>query len=72
VDTDAERRLYQRLNDDRNPALADKLAALHGGSPFFAGVGALHMIGTQALPALLRARGFQVERILFDPLPKTP
>ena len=55
----------KRLNEDRNPLLADRLAALHGGTTFFAGIGALHMTGPQALPRLLAARGFQVQRILF-------
>lgn len=66
LETPAERRLFRRLNDGRNPAIADKLAALHaGGERFFAGVGALHMTGPQALPVLLRARGFQVTRVPF-------
>jgi uncharacterized protein len=55
-----------RLNDDRNPAIADRIAALHGeGKNVFAAVGSLHMTGAQALPALLQARGFQVERVAF-------
>lgn len=69
-DTEAERRFYAKLNDGRNPALADKLAALHAGQRFFAGIGALHMTGAQALPDLLRARGFDVQRVRFDPLPR--
>lgn len=65
ADTEAERRMYERLNDGRNPPMADKLAALHTRGSFFAAVGALHMTGTQALTDLLRARGFQVERVRF-------
>jgi uncharacterized protein YbaP (TraB family) len=66
LDSEVERRYFQRLLDERNPPIADKLAALHaGGSRFFAGVGALHMTGPQALPALLRARGFRVARVPF-------
>lgn len=68
--TPAQRRFNRRLNDERNPALADQLAALHGaGQRFFAGVGALHMTGPQALSGLLRARGFEVRRVQFSAQP---
>jgi len=68
LDTPEERRYLQRLNDERNGPMADKLAALHAsGRRFFAAVGALHMTGPQALPRLLQARGFLVQRILFTP-----
>jgi uncharacterized protein len=61
---DAERAFLARLNDDRNPALAERIAALHArGDAVFAAVGALHMTGARALPALLRERGFTVERV---------
>lgn len=65
---DAEdKALMQRVNDGRNPALADGIAALHGqGRRVFAAVGALHMTGAQALPRLLAERGFQVERVAFS------
>lgn len=60
----AERALLARVNDERNPALADGIAVLHEhAAPVFAAVGALHMTGEQSLPALLRRRGFSVERI---------
>jgi uncharacterized protein len=66
VKTDDDRAALRMLNDERNPALADKIAALHaGGKRVFAAVGALHMTGAQALPALMAARGFRVERIEF-------
>ncbi|MEJ6021553.1 TraB/GumN family protein [Ramlibacter sp. PS4R-6] len=65
--TDLDRAMMRRMNDDRNPAMADKMAALHGeGTRFFAAVGALHMTGPQSLVTLLRARGFDVQRVAFD------
>lgn len=64
--TDAERAELKRLLDDRNPQLADRIAALHaGGASVFAAVGALHLFGAHALPRLLAARGFAVERVEF-------
>ena len=56
----------RRLIDDRNPALADAIDALHKkGRSVFAAVGALHMIGPAGLPELLRQRGYRVERVAF-------
>lgn len=64
VATDADRAWLKRLNDDRNPNLADRIAALHAeGRAVFAAVGVLHMTGPQALPRLLAERGFTVERV---------
>jgi len=67
MNTPDDKALITALNDDRNPAMADRIAALHGeGRRLFVAVGALHMTGPKALPALLRARGFQVERVAFQ------
>jgi uncharacterized protein len=66
VKTDDDRAMLAALNDERNPALADRIVALHGeGQRLFVAVGALHMTGPKALPALLEARGFRVERVEF-------
>jgi uncharacterized protein YbaP (TraB family) len=64
--SDADREFMRKLNDQRNPHLADGIAAQHGqGKRVFAAVGALHMTGPQSLPLLLAQRGFKVERIAF-------
>ncbi len=60
----ADRRELRRLNDNRNPAMAARIKALHdGGARALIAVGALHMTGPQALPLLLKRMGFQVERV---------
>ena len=63
LNTPTEREAYARLVDGRNPGMADALENLHGQMAVFAAVGALHLVGPQGLPALLRARGFVVERL---------
>jgi len=63
-----ERALMRRLNDERNPAMAERIDALHrDGKRVFVAVGALHMTGPQGLPKLLRERGYSVERVAFSP-----
>ena len=64
VDTPAERALAERVIDQRNHVLAERIDALHAkeGSSFVA-VGALHMAGPSGLPALLKARGFTVKQV---------
>lgn len=65
VQDDDDRRQLHRLNDERNPALAARVDALHReGRRLFVAVGALHMTGPQSLPRLLAERGFSVERVL--------
>jgi len=64
--TAADRSEMKRLLDERNPGLADGIAALHaGGGRVFAAVGSLHMIGPQGLPVLMAQRGYRVERIIY-------
>jgi hypothetical protein len=63
---EADRAFLRRLNDERNPHLARGIAELHlRGRRVFAAVGVLHMTGPQALPRLLQAQGFVVERVAF-------
>ncbi len=64
---DRDRAAFARLNDQRNPHLAARIAELHGRDlKVFAAVGALHMTGPQALPRLLQALGFAVERVVLS------
>ncbi len=64
ADTEAQRALLRRLNDERNANLARGIDALHAqGRSVFAAVGALHMTGPQALPKLLAQRGYAVQRV---------
>jgi uncharacterized protein len=66
VKTEDDRAMFKALNDERNPAMAERIEALHGeGQRLFVAVGALHMTGPKALPVLLKARGFRVERVDF-------
>ena len=66
--SDADRQAMKVLIDDRNVLLAARIDALHGtGHAVFAAVGSLHMIGPQGLPALMRGRGFRVDRLVPAP-----
>jgi hypothetical protein len=57
--------LYAALLQRRNLAWADQLAheLTTGSGVELVNVGALHMVGADGLPALLAARGFEVERV---------
>ena len=66
IKTASDRAALARLLDERNPGLADGIAALHArGERVFAAVGSLHMIGPLGLPALMAQRGFTVEPVAF-------
>lgn len=56
--------LQRVLLDGRNPALASGLEKLlKSETTSFAGIGILHLIGEGGVPALLRRRGYKVERV---------
>lgn len=59
---------FIRLNDARNPGLAEGIAARHSqGQSVLAAVGALHLSGEQSLLKHLSRRGFVVERLHPSP-----
>ncbi len=65
--TDADRRFLKRINDDRNTGLAASIDKLHHeGRRVFAAIGALHMVGPNAVPKLLADMGHKVERVAFE------
>lgn len=64
ADTPEDRAFLTRLNDDRNPPMAERIDALHrSGKRVLVAVGSLHMIGSRGLPKLLAQRGYVVERM---------
>lgn len=64
MNSDTEREMMKRLLDGRNPNLAGRIDALHkSGRNVFAAVGSLHMFGQNSLPALMKQRGYRVERV---------
>jgi uncharacterized protein YbaP (TraB family) len=57
-------RLYEVMLKNRNEAWARALTVeMRGNGVELVNVGALHMVGKDGLPALLKARGFEVERV---------
>ncbi|HVL77510.1 MAG TPA: TraB/GumN family protein [Noviherbaspirillum sp.] len=55
---------HRVLLDERNPLMADKVEILlKERESSFVAVGLLHLIGKNGLPALLRQRGYSVERV---------
>ncbi|MBI5259184.1 MAG: TraB/GumN family protein [Burkholderiales bacterium] len=69
IENEDDARYMRQLNDERNPALAERIDALHAsGQTVFAAVGSLHMTGPQGLPRLMTQLGYQVERVRFAPL----
>lgn len=60
------RSYYQRLLDDRNPAMTDKVAGfLHEHEPVFVVVGIGHVLGENGIARSLERKGFKVEALSF-------
>lgn len=72
ANTPRERAQLKRLMDDRNPGMADGIVSLLKEGTVFAAVGALHMVGPNGLPELLRQKGYKVERVKFKPRSAQP
>jgi uncharacterized protein YbaP (TraB family) len=55
---------HRVLLEKRNPEMASKIEALlRDEGATFVGVGLLHMVGDTSVPALLRQRGYEVEKL---------
>ena len=60
----ASKRIYTKLIDERNPAMAEKIAALASGPGHaFVVIGAGHLAGDKNVLELLKAKGLQVRQL---------
>ena len=60
----ASKRMFAKLFDERNPAMADKIAAMASGTGHaFVVIGAGHLAGDRNVLELLKAKGLQVRRL---------
>ncbi|MDA7417345.1 TraB/GumN family protein [Xenophilus arseniciresistens] len=59
-------KIFVKQMAERNEAMAQRIGALSGGQyqRLFVAVGALHLVGPQALPALLERQGYRVARLM--------
>ncbi len=64
MDTPEQRKVMQKILDDRNLLMAERITQLHeDGHHLFVAVGSLHLVGPMGLPTLLERRGYQIKRI---------
>jgi uncharacterized protein YbaP (TraB family) len=66
MDEKLQRRVMDRLVDNRNLRMAERLAPRLGEGNAFIAVGALHLPGEKGLIALLRERGYQVTPVFLE------
>ncbi len=60
----ASKKIYAKLFDERNPVMADKIAAMASGSGHaFVVIGAGHLAGDRNVLELLRAKGLKVRQL---------
>ena len=60
----ASKKIYTKLIDERNPAMAEKIAALASGSGHaFVVIGAGHLAGDRNVLELLKAKGLKVRQL---------
>jgi uncharacterized protein len=60
----ASKKIFTKLFDERNPAMADKIAALASGTGHaFVVIGAGHLAGDRNVLELLKAKGLQVRQL---------
>ncbi len=62
-DAEAARRLAERLIDDRNHIMAERMVPLLEQGRAFVAVGALHLPGEEGILSLLQQRGYRVTRL---------
>jgi uncharacterized protein len=63
-DSPASRFIQHVLLEQRNPGMADKIAAwTRNDRTTFVAVGALHLLGDKGIPKLLQQRGYQVTKV---------
>ncbi len=67
-ETKSEAELMTRLIEGRNVSMTERIDSLHAkGDKLLVAIGALHLIGKDGVPALLKARGYEVRQLVPAP-----